>query len=170
MSTGNVLSFPMRTEVCMHRNEIAHQRDLFALPTANRGKIVFFDVADLVEETLLRLIASNAVTALVDLRPAPVFKRPRFRHSDIVHYLHHRDIRYVEFAFAVTWPSKDRALAAIQSTHAYGWIEPALERGLALCIHDEKARELGWLDDVRRMLPHCEGYVAEVHPRSMIGL
>lgn len=170
MSAGKVLSFPHRMEVHACNREIVHQHDLFAKPASNRGKIVFFDVADLVEETLLRLIAANAITALVDLRPTPVFSRPRFRHRDVVHYLHHRDIRYVEYAFAVTWPAKDRALAAMRSSDAYGWIEPALERGLALCIHDAKARELGWLDDMRRMLRHCDGYVAEVHPRSMMGL
>ena len=169
MSAGKVLSFPNRGDAGGFNREVVYQHDLFAVPASNRGKIVFFDVADLVEETLLRLIAANAVTALVDIRPAPVFSRPRFRHRDVVEYLHHRDVRYVEYAFAVASPVKDKALAAIRSTDAYGWIEPALERGLALCIHDAKARELGWLDDMRRMLRHCDGYVAEVHPRSMIG-
>ena len=68
------------------------------------------------------------------------------------------------------WPSRDKAVAAMHSSEAYAKIEPVLEHGLAICLYDQSAEDLGWLDEMRRLLRHSTGYRAEVNPRSLTGM
>lgn len=136
-----------------------------------RGKVAFVDIKELTEEPLLRILTMNGVKAVVELRPLPIFGRPRFRHRQVVFYLHDRDIRYVEFALMVRRPMRmGTALAAMHASDLYGKIEPALENGLSLCLYDKASRDLGWLDEIRRLVRLSKARLSELHPRALIGM
>jgi len=141
------------------------QRTLFDQGLENRGKIVFLDIRWLAEDTLLALVARNAVTALVDLRPRPVFDRPRFRHRHVVHYLFERDVHYLEYAMVVRGA---RGRSGCDDMGAR--IAEYLLHGLTLCLYDEAARSAGWLDEIRHVARHAPGYLAEMHPRALAGV
>ena len=138
--------------------------------TPGRGIVAFVDVAELTEESLLRLLASNGVKALVDARPCPVFDMPRFRHKSVILNLYHRRIPYVEMAMLAIWPAGDRRLGTFMQRETYAAIEPALELGLTLCLYDADARATGWLEETRRMIRHARGFAAELHPQVLAGL
>lgn len=138
--------------------------------TAGRGIVAFLDVAALTEESLLRLLASDLVKAVVDARPCPVFDMPRFRHKSVILNLYHRRIPYVEMAMLAIWPAADRRLGTFMRDEAYAAIEPALGLGLTLCLYDADARSTGWLEETRRMIRHARGFAAELHPHALAGL
>lgn len=174
MAERKVLSFPSRSVEAgpyRPRCDYQHQPSLFGDGADGRGKVAFIDIKILTEEPFLRILTMNGVRAVVDLRPVPVFERPRFRHRQVVFYFHDRHIQYVEFAFTVKRPVRMRSdLAAMQGSDLYGKIEKALENGLALCLYDEASRELGWLDEMRRILRLSNAHLAELNPRSLIGM
>ena len=169
MLEAKVIGFPARAGMAAAASREDAQRSLFPAHADGCGKVAFIDVETLAEERLFRLLALNAVTAVVDLRPCPVFERPRFRHKNVVFHLRDRDIRYIEFALIVRRPHADPALVSLGVSDAYAKIEPALSKGLSLCVYDKAARELGWLDEMRRLLRHASAYQAELHPRALLG-
>lgn len=170
MAERKVIGFPSRHVDFPPVVAGADQLCLFGPAGEGRGKVAFLDVADLAEETLLRTLAMNAVTAVVDLRPVPVFARPKFRHRHVIFYLHSRRIEYIEYAFiGVRSIGAGPEISAMNASGVYDRIEPALDRGLSLCLYDQRTRELGWLDDVRRAFRHARGYMAELHPRWLSG-
>jgi hypothetical protein len=155
-----------------HRVSINAQNDardpaLFASADIGRGKIVFVKIDNFVEETFLKLIALNAVTAIIDLRPRPVFGRPHFHHKRTVSYLFQRKIAYIEYAL-----SRNARQISNVSSHEDEVLKSALEsaliRGLTVCVYDETSREVGWLDQFRKTLRSISGYNAEMNPRSLI--
>ncbi|GBU15899.1 MULTISPECIES: hypothetical protein [Methylobacteriaceae] len=170
MLEAKVIGFPVRAGAATAASCVQVQHSLFPARDEGRGKVAFVDVGALDEERLFRLLALNAVTALVDLRPCPVFERPRFRHKSVVFHLRDRDIRYIEFAMLVRRPLADPTLVSMGVSNAYAKIEPALTMGLSICIYDTAARDLGWLDQMRRLLRHSSTYQAELHPRALAGV
>ena len=128
---------------------------------------VFIDVSSLDEEILLNIVARNGVSALVDLRPRPVFDRPHFRHRHVVHYLYNRNVSYIEYAMfsrsgisgsTPSWPEDTAAR-----------LKGLLARGLVICLYDEASRSAGWISDFRSKSRYVLGYVPELHPRALVG-
>ncbi len=141
--------------------------DLFGGNDKGSGRIVFVDVDALSEEILLRIIARNAIASVVDLRPRPVFMRPRFRHKRVVSYLYRRNVLYIEYAFLLLSMSKSPYTAKKKSGSADEEIENALKRGLTMFLYDEEAKVAGLMDDVRRRLKRLSSFSAELHPRAL---
>lgn len=169
MPDGNVVSFP-GIGSAFGAPPRSEEQISFGYTKDGRGKIAFVDVEGLAEEPLLRILASNGVTALLDLRPCPVFEKPRFRHKDVVFYLRDRNIKYVEFSLLVDWASAKAGFSALLTSSVYAAVEPALASGLSICLYDGKAKEMGWLDEMRSVLRHSRTYSAELHPRSLAGI
>lgn len=134
-----------------------------------RGLVAYVDVATLDEESLLALVSENQVKAFVDARPCPVFAKPRFRHKEVVFYLFHRRIPYIEMAMLSIWPASERRLGTFMRSETYSALEDGLGRGLTVCVYDDDAREDGWLEETRRMIRHSRGYVAELLPTALSG-
>ena len=170
MNDEKVVSFPgpVSTVFPPRQKEIVTQAGLFDHGGDQRGKIVFLDIGWLAEETLLNSLARNGVTALVDLRPRPVFHRPLFRHRDVVCYLYERNIIYIEYAVLA------KCYGKIESLFRHGLasageekIDALLGRGLTICLYDDSAKSAGWLDEFRHLLRHAPSFRAEMHPRAL---
>lgn len=134
-----------------------------------RGLVAYVDIAALDEESLLALVERNRVKAFVDVRPCPVFAKPRFRHKEVVFHLFHRHVRYIEMAMLSIWPASERRLGTFMQAETYSALEDGLGRGLTVCIYDDDAREDGWLEETRRMIRHSRGFVAELLPTALVG-
>ena len=141
---------------------------LFADDAAGRGRAAFVDIDGLSMDTLLRAVAMNSVKTVIDLRPAAIFRRPKFRHKEVVSYFYRKNIEYVECAMidvrARERPESGGGGGLVPSLGSY------LSRGLTLCIFDAEAREIGWLDNFRRQLAETPGFSVEIHPRSLPGI
>jgi hypothetical protein len=172
MADEKVIRFPAAWKA--HKDErhfvpAKIQPSLFDHDGANIGKIVFLDISWLAEDTLLNLVARNGVTALIDLRPRPVFERPRFRHRHVVRYLYEQNVHYLEYAMLAR-------TAVSTGVHSPSWQEGAkahfcaiLPRGLTVCLYDEGSRSAGWIDHVRHLVRTMPSYLAEVNPRALVG-
>ncbi|HEV7325450.1 MAG TPA: hypothetical protein VGN91_10290 [Bosea sp. (in: a-proteobacteria)] len=172
MSDNKVVRFPRPSEAWHEKSKAFSpaplQPSLFDHAGANRGRIVFLDIIWLAEDTLLNIVVRNGVTDLVDLRPRPVFERPRFRHRQVVHYLYERNVGYLEYAMLAR---RDRN-TSFNSSWSEGIeirFREMLTRGLTLCLYDDGARSAGWVDDVRHLVDMAPDYLAEVHPRALVG-
>jgi hypothetical protein len=137
---------------------------LFGIMAEGRGRIAFLDVGSLTEDTLLSVLVRNAVVALIDLRPLPIFRAPRFQHKRVVSFLIHHNIRYVEAALVELNARKDPGIPLGSALGPI--IQNNLSLGLTICLFDEGTREKGWLEAVRlATLQSC----TELHPRSLVG-
>lgn len=171
MSDRKIVRFPLP-----HRDRFDQNpppclvSDMDDLGERGRGMVVFADIDDFAEDILVHVLAANAIKAVVDLRPCPVFERPRFRHKNVVFHLYHQGIPYVEMAMLAIWPASDRRLGTFDREQTYSSIEPAMDLGLTLCIYDKDAREAGWLEETRRMIRHSKTFVAELHPHALAGI
>ncbi len=171
MTKGSVVQFPLDSQSSLSSNRGKPERvDLFGGNVEGLGKIAFIDVGTLTEAILLHIVVRNAVAAIIDLRPRPVFSRPRFHHKNVVTYFLQRDICYFEYALALQ--GEHRASGPLHQT-ANGldhYIEEILQRGLTLLVYDDEAKERGWLDDVRYRLKRSGSFKAELNPRSLAGM
>lgn len=169
MPKDNVISYldPRASGTKIEASQLPVQASLFDSNQANRGMMVFVDISSLNEESLLDIVARNGVSALVDLRPRPVFERPHFRHRHVVHYLYDRNVNYIEYAMfgrsgnsgnTPSWPDE-----------VGGRLKELLARGLVVCLYDEASRSSGWLSDFRNKSRSSVGYVPEMHPRALVG-
>jgi len=147
----------------------AQQLSLFEQMGENLGRIVFLDISWLAEETLLNVMTRNGVTALFDLRPKPVFERPRFRHRHVVQYFFQNNVQYLEYAMLARDIRDDWRRSSGSPPNAEAPLREMLSRGLTICLFDEATRSAGWIDDVRRLVRSTPGYRAEVHPRALVG-
>ena len=140
---------------------------LFADDAAGRGRVAFVDIEDLSMDTLLRTVAMTSVQTVIDLRPEAIFRRPEFRHKEVVSYFYRKNIGYVECAMI---DIRARERPELGGGGLVPSLETYLSRGLTLCIFDAEAREIGWLDNFRRQLAGTPGFSVEVHPRSLPGI
>ena len=170
MSNENVVTFPGSVSAAFPARTRARdaQSALFGCEAEQRGYIVFLDIEWRKQETFLTLLARNAVRGLVDLRPRPVFDKPRFRHRDVVQYLYERDVIYLEYGLLSKYNSKlvERSRCGLQC-EGEEKLNTILGRGLTLCLYDDASRAVGWLDEVRRLLQHSPSFHAEIHPRAL---
>ena len=117
------------------------------LDAQGRGLVAYVDVAHLDERRLMALLSDNHVKAFVDIRPCPVFAKPRFRHKEVVLHLYHRRIPYIEMAMLAIWPASERRLGTFMRDETYAALEDGLRRGLTICLYDDDARDDGWLEE-----------------------
>jgi hypothetical protein len=140
---------------------------LFSMNISNSGKTAFVNVDWLVENVLLNIIVINGVTGIIDLRPRPVFSRPKFRHKKVLSYLYEHNIRYFECALYAS-SNQARANRSL-NLEILTALSSVVDHGLTICIYDESARSLGWMDDIRNVLRRFPSYT-ELHPSSLVGL
>ena len=143
-------------------------RPLFVLEHL-RGHIAYINLDDLAEEALLRLLAINGVSGVIDARIHPVFARPRFKHRNVVEYLNLRKIYYFEYAFFAFHCMDMIPIKWEKSARAFAEIERLLPLGLTVCLFDKESKNLGWLEEVKHICTHASGFITELHPRSLIG-
>ena len=165
MPEQKVIQFNARSGVTQHAK--VHHPELFHSTEIGRGKVAFIQIDDLVEGTFLNLIARNSVTAVVDLRPRPVFAKPNFQHKRTVAYLFQRKVTYIEYAFAIKAEGKQLPWTRPSASFA-SILEGALSAGLTVCLFDGESQSIGWLDRFRRQIETMPSYSAEMHPRSLI--
>lgn len=171
MADEKVIRFPVMSKTYPDERPLMPtdvQLGLFDYRGLNSGKIAFLDITWLAEETLFDLVARNGVTALIDLRPRPVFERPRFRHRHVVRYLYEQNVHYLEYAML----ARTKAIAAEESSFlresARAHFCAVLPRGLTVCLFDEGSRSAGWINEVRHLVRTMPSYLAEVHPRALV--
>jgi len=140
-----------------------------AAEAAGRPCYAFVDIAALDEPTLFALIDACGAKALFDMRPCPVFERPRFRHKPVVFRLYDLGVRYHEFAMLVYGSTRDRTLSDEETRALRKAIDAALSPGPALFLYDGDARAWGWLEQVRLFLRHAPCGAVELNPRSLAG-
>lgn len=138
---------------------------LFETDENGRGKVVFIDINELTENTMLEIVVRNAVRSVIDIRPNTVFDKPRFRHKSIVGYLHLWNIPYIEYAMTVRNRHVEEKQISVDDQ-----IEDALGRGLVLCLFDSESKKCGWISDLRTRLARMPNFLAEVNSRSLISI
>lgn len=165
---GDKLRLPARLGSVDKLAQMPVPPSLFADDAAGRGRVAFVDIEGLSMAPLLRAVAMNSVKTVIDLRPEAIFRRPEFRHKEVVSYFYRKNIEYVECAMidvrARERPESGGGGGLVPSLGSY------LSRGLTLCIFDAEAREIGWLDNFRRQLAETPGFSVEIHPRSLPGI
>lgn len=172
MPEDKVVCFPNVSRTSSEKSNVAPaplQPNLFDDGSMNRGRIVFLDITWLIEDTLLNIVAKNGVAALVDLRPRPVFERPRFRHRHVVHYLYERNINYLEYAMLARIDRGTGVRSPCWPEDVDLRFQEMLTLGLTVCIYDDGSRSAGWIEDFRHLVQTAPGYLAELHPRALVG-
>jgi hypothetical protein len=142
-------------------NPKSSQAFLISPPEDHVGKFVFVDIERFDEGNFLSLIARNAVSSIVDVRPMPIFDRPRFNHKDVFSFLFLNNVRYIEVALA--------PLSVPESRLTFDADSLGLRSGLTMCIFDHLAKDRGWVDLVRQSFRRSTNFVAEVNPRALMG-
>lgn len=151
------LSFPPRVTA-----EVADlQFDLFQPTQSPAGFFVFLDLDAYEQGDLLRVFARNAVSALIDLRPVPVFRRPRYNHREIVQFLSESRIAYFDYAMV---QNRGGAYGDVAIGRA---VNRGRARGLTVCLYDERARERGLVDLARSNFNRSRFFKAELSPRAL---
>jgi hypothetical protein len=141
-------------------------RDLFGSIREVRGKVVFLDEADWHEDSLLRVVARNSVSAVVDMRSRPVFRLPRYRHRRVVSYFHRHGIQYLELINVLRdIPAAEKRI----SVDLTGVVFSRAEHGLTICVFDNDTKERGWIDSIRALMISGTNHLVELHPRALAG-
>ncbi|GAA0530892.1 hypothetical protein FHS83_002610 [Rhizomicrobium palustre] len=165
MAESKVLKFPVHNTPTSGSE--VRTADLFGACLHGRDKIAFIDIDEFSEDTFLRLLARNAVTAIIDIRPKPVFERPNFEHKRTVSYLYQRDINYVEYAILLL----SQADPTNRSTDAYDELISAIQghirAGLTIFLFNKEAHEIGWVQQFRNYIRDSRISCTEIHPRSL---
>jgi hypothetical protein len=172
MPDSKVVSFPKRVNQPSEPdvNPTAPVATLFGCTLHGRGKVAFLDVEWLVEDSLLGIVTRNGVTGLLDLRPRPIFARPKFRHKKVVLYFYEHKVSYVEYAMLARETRRGIEPFCRRPEGTGALIVDLLARGLTICLFDREAKELGWVEDVRHVLRSTRSFSSELHPRSLAGL
>jgi hypothetical protein len=158
MSGDNVRALPGVERIL---TSIECQPDLFLDAGAASNKFVFLDIEACDQERFLEIVALNSVSAVIDLRPSPVFKKPKYIHKEIVQYLSDRHIVYFEFAMTNINTEKFsiRRVADLVNRNR--------EQGLTVCVFDSHSVERGWVDRVRHNFSRSAFFTAEMNPRVL---
>lgn len=144
------------------RSEEVEPRQLtlfFDLQEAS-NQFVFVDIRQLNERSLIRILVSASVSLVIDLRPAPVFSRPKFKHSNVSEYIHSRNIDYFEYAYRISC-----------SVDANLELQAVLENkgeGLTLCLFDDLGKERGWCEQARQSIRRSHSQAIEINSRLMV--
>lgn len=163
MGDEKVVVFPGVTGKPTRQVRVERQLELFRRPEEISTFFVFVDIAGFDQESFLEVMATNAVVSLIDIRPAPVFKHPKFNHQEIYQYLSEKNIVYFDYAMAAS----HRAI--FSDFHLARIVGRERNNGLTLCIYDDDSREKGWLEVVRDNFRRSRFFAAELSPRSLTG-
>lgn len=140
--------------------DVPTQLDLFGQAPMDHRLFCFLDVNDISQDILMTSIVRNAIDTIVDLRPVPVFSKPKFDHHEITSWFSLHGVSYLEYAFAVFDPvsfaEMDRQYIKSQRTSR-----------LSVWIYDDLSKELGWFEKVRFELRNSFSG-AEITARSLI--
>ena len=171
MGNKKIISFPRPApnHIVRAQEVVSWQMDLFGDQSTNAGRVVFLEIRSLNEEILLNAIIRNGVSGVVDLRPRPAFQRPHFHHQAVTHFLYENNVLYFEYAMNRPPFVTDGVINISNFENVCFAIDEILNRGLTVCLYDDASRSIGWLDELRGLLKHLPHYVAELHPRSLVG-
>lgn len=121
----------------------------------------FIDIRDYDQTSFLRLLARNAVSTVIDIRPVPLFDRPKFRHGEVVDYMFKAEIVYFEYAVA-------RLRDHLESNYKIArTVNMRRNAGLTLCVYDEASLNEGVVASVRGMFSRSNFYTIELTSRSL---
>lgn len=140
------------------------QASLFLDRTSCRGLTSFVHINTLSEEILLRLVSRYGIAVIVDLRPRPVFERPKFRHREVVGYFFTRSIKYIEYAMISNAEIDEFSIEKRKEI-----LRNALPLGMTLFLFDDAATEKGWVGEMRHDARISSEFRTEMHPRSLMG-
>lgn len=164
MSDAKVVAFPGPfhglTSECPSQPK---QLSLFGDPTERANYISFVDLGELEQAGLFAVIATNAVSSVLDIRAAPVFRRPHFNHSEVMGYFSEHKVSYFEYAVAA---SDSDGVGRFKIARS---VNRGRSVGLTICVYDESSRNLGWLDEARITLRRSSLFTAELSPRALAG-
>lgn len=137
------------------------QLDLFGGEASLSNFVAFLDIDDLDQDIFLSILAKNPVSAVLDIRPRPVFRQPKFVHAEISRHMAVHHVHYFEYAVALGDPD-------CGSVHSIARrINYRRGDGLTLCLFDESSRERGWIEAARRTLRRSRLFKAELSPGSL---
>lgn len=137
------------------------QLELFDSVKAYANLIAFIDITDFDQNQFLDIIAKNSVKSILDIRPRPVFRRPKFSHGEMSEYFEWNRINY--FEYAIFGRSEDVTRVQIARK-----IHSGRSDGLSLCIFDEESKTRGWLEEARFTLHRSRLFKAELNSRSLV--
>jgi hypothetical protein len=166
MGNDKIINLPIRRDGQVPAVELP----LFGDPATSHGLVAFIDVQNLNQDTLFNIITRNSVSAVIDVRKAPIFSRPRFRHAEVADYFWSRRIAYLDLTSQSVQSSFAEAhisLLASQPHHIIGKVAEILDRGLTLVIYEESAFNSSATADLRRLFVHHGSYRAEIHPKAL---
>ena len=157
---GNIvrLAPPM---VDQHRPLGGAQLELFGDVKSYSNFVSFLDIDTLDQEKLIDILTRNAVTSILDIRARPVFRKPKFVHSELSRYFTHRDIHYFDYAMALADPDTGHPNSIARRVN-FG-----RESGLTICLYDQSSRDRGWVEAARRTLRRSSLFKAELSPSAL---
>ena len=143
-----------------------YDRDLFGSLQEVRGKVVFLEESEWNEDSLLRMMARNSVSLVIDLRSRPVFRLPRYQHRRIVSYFHKHGIQYPELINLLKNTSAGEKTMPLEVAHV---ASGHARHGLTVCLYDASTKERGWLDSIRVLISSGPNQFVELNPRALAG-
>lgn len=157
---GNIVRLPVVGDhKPLQREEV--QLELFGHHARGSNFVTFIDVEVLDQDLLIDIVTKNAVVSILDIRVRPVFRRPKFVHSEMFRYLEHRKIHYFDYAVAISDP-EEHGVYDIARRVNYG-----RGHGLTLCLYDKTSNERGWVEAARRTLRRSKLFRAELSPAAL---
>jgi len=164
MSDPKVVAFPGRFQgLASAPFSQPKQLSLFGDPTERANYISFIDLDVLDQADFFSVITTNAVSAVLDIRAAPVFRRPNFNHSEVMGYFTEHQVSYFEYAVAASEAHGAGRFDIARSVNRGRAI------GLTICLYDESSRDRGWLEEARLTLRRSSLFTAELSPRALVG-
>lgn len=164
-SEGNIVRFPAR-KLHEYARSVAYQLELFDESEVLSNRISFVNPEEFQQDQFLKLLARNRFNILIDYRPRPVFRRPKFSHREVTSHLHQRNIAYVELArYAQRANSKYADLNDILRREYAN----VFQSGPIFCLglFDDEALKSGIIDAFRAGIA-ARNSIIEVHPNSLL--
>lgn len=137
------------------------QLELFRTDDFGTNQVAFLDIEVLDQEKLFKIITYNSASAILDIRPRPVFRKPKFVHSEVSRYFSDNRVHYFDYAAAISDPDFIRPHEIARRVNL------GRGEGLTICLYDVNSRERGWIDRARRMLRRSKLFTAELSPRAL---
>jgi hypothetical protein len=169
MPAENVV--PIRPGQTPSTGPVAQQPVLFHDPAESFGYVIFADIGNLSQNTLLAILTKNAVKSLIDIRKLPVFRKPKFSHAELLDYITARKIEYVDLTSARARRQIDEALIALLASQphpVFGKLSEALKRGVTLILHESGTDAKNAISGIRNLLKHHSSFRAELHPSTLL--
>ncbi|RYG58031.1 MAG: hypothetical protein EON56_00920 [Alphaproteobacteria bacterium] len=157
---GNIIRLTTSDAVEL-RPSGAMQLELFGDVKSYSNFVSFLDIDTLDQEKLIDILTRNAVASILDIRARPVFRKPKFAHSELSRYFTHRNIHYFDYAMALGDPDTGHPNSIARRVN-FG-----RESGLTICLYDQSSRDRGWVEAARRTLKRSRLFKAELSPSAL---